>query len=575
MFLTDRWYLFSNMKNYKNHILFLVILLIGSLFRFWNMNWDEGFHLHPDERFLTMVGNSMRIPNNLLSYLDPKVSTFNPQNINYPFFVYGTFPLVLNKIIVSLLNSDTYFQFTLFGRIVSAFFDLCIIALIYKTVELLEKKYRLSRSIKFLASFFYSITVFPIQLSHFFAVDTFLNFFMFASFYFILKYSFEKKISFLVFSAILMGLAFACKITAAFIFPLNMFFLFIGNNKNHISKIFTRKLFQTSYSGFILFLFYATIVYFTLRIADPYMFENSSILHPEINKLFIQNLKTLSTLTGKGATYPPTIQWINKTPILFSLTNIIVFGVGVIYFLFILIGFYTSLKVYKNIFRTILVWTIGFFLYQASQFAQSMRYFIPIYPFLAIFAGVGFFYLTKKWKKIFVILLLIVPLLYPLAFISIYRNETTRVTASKWIYKNIPDGSLLLGEHWDDPLPLLVTNTKQKQFISEALPVFDMDTNEKINKIKSALKKADYYILSSNRAWGSIPTVPEKYPLMSKFYKDLFNGKLQYKKIKEFASCPSFRYLGIPIDFPDDWAEEAFTVYDHPKVIIFKKNSIK
>ena len=64
------------------------------------MNWDEGFHLHPDERFLTMVGNSMRIPNNLLSYLDPKVSTFNPQNINYPFFVYGTFPLVLNKIIV-------------------------------------------------------------------------------------------------------------------------------------------------------------------------------------------------------------------------------------------------------------------------------------------------------------------------------------------------------------------------------------------------------------------------------------------------------------------------------------------
>ena len=45
----------------------------------------------------------------------------------------------------------------------------------------------------------------------------------------------------------------------------------------------------------------------------------------------------------------------------------------------------------------------------------------------------------------------------------------------------------------------------------------------------------DYYILSSNRGWGSIPTVPEKYPKMSKFYRDLLEEETNYKKIKEFT----------------------------------------
>jgi hypothetical protein len=35
------------------------------------------------------------------------------------------------------------------------------------------------------------------------------------------------------------------------------------------------------------------------------------------------------------------------------------------------------------------------------------------------------------------------------------------------------------------------------------------------------LEQSRYYILSSNRAWGSIIRVPEKYPQMSQFYQDL------------------------------------------------------
>jgi hypothetical protein len=103
------------------------------------------------------------------------------------------------------------------------------------------------------------------------------------------------------------------------------------------------------------------------------------------------------------------------------------------------------------------------------------------------------------------------------------------------------------------------------------MTVFNPDTTEKWMKMDALLQTGDYLILSSNRGWGSIPTAPERYPQMTKFYEDLFNNKLQYKMMKTFTSYPSLEYLGIPLTIDDDIAEEAFTVFDHPKVIIFQK----
>jgi len=139
------------------------------------------------------------------------------------------------------------------------------------------------------------------------------------------------------------------------------------------------------------------------------------------------------------------------------------------------------------------------------------------------------------------------------------------VEASEWLYSKLENGSLILGEHWDDALPLRVTNNQEKNFQIELLPVFDPDTPEKWKKINDLLSKADYYVLSSNRGWGSIMAIPAKYPAMSKFYKDLLGGKTNFKKIKEFKPY-YYRFF----EFPNNWIEETFTVYDHPTVIVFK-----
>ena len=111
-------------------------------------------------------------------------------------------------------------------------------------------------------------------------------------------------------------------------------------------------------------------------------------------------------------------------------------------------------------------------------------------------------------------------------------------------------------------------------FRGEMLELYNSDSSQKWEKISGQLNKINFLILSSNRLYGSIPKVPEMYPQTTEYYKKLFNGSLGFKKVAEFTSYPCFPPFGNKhlFCFNDDSSEEAFTVYDHPKVMIFQKD---
>jgi len=143
---------------------------------------------------------------------------------------------------------------------------------------------------------------------------------------------------------------------------------------------------------------------------------------------------------------------------------------------------------------------------------------------------------------------------------------------------------------WDDGLPVRLDGYDGYGGIYPPGLNFDMyedDNPDKLARFINILDQSDYILISSNRQWGSLPRLPERFPMNIEYYRNLlgcppdrtiewcynvarpgeFQGDLGFDLVNVFQSDPTFG----PWSINDQFAEEAFTVYDHPKVFVFKK----
>jgi len=112
-------------------LLLALILIGGAYFRYIGLSWDASYHLHPDERFLTMVETAISPVKNLGEYFNTAVSSLNPNNRGYGFYVYGTLPLFIVRYAAEWVNRTGYNQVNLVGRCLSALVDLMTVLLVF------------------------------------------------------------------------------------------------------------------------------------------------------------------------------------------------------------------------------------------------------------------------------------------------------------------------------------------------------------------------------------------------------------------------------------------------------------
>ena len=581
------------------HIGMLVIVLLAAYFRFHGLNWDSGRHLHPDERFLSQVTNDLKWPEDWKTYFDPATSTLSPYTLpNMGLFVYGTLPVYLVKWISIRLNENNYDQITMVGRAVSGLFDIGAMLMLY----LLAKKLYGVRT-AFLAAALLAISVLNIQLSHFYAVDTFANLFIVATMYFLVAAGLSGRWIDYALAGLMLGLGLASKLS---VFTLAVpIAAAIGMDYYRRSR--DRDIPTALEQSAVRLMTVAVVALLTFRVLQPIAFTGPGFMNWSLNPRWLRDVVEQQKTVSGEEDLPWIQQWTDRS-MAFPLYNIMVWGLGLPLGLASLAGY--GLVVYELIRRKKMehllpvVYVTATFIYHAATFVKFMRYFLPLYPFLVMFAAYGIIWLWDHrqaredkpaeaaarpmfrerlasgvhWNAGWAIgigaLVVLSTLLYAAAFSDIYNRTNTRVAASRWIYANLPTGSVLANEHWDDWLPIGGLDGKtsygdQGMFRSVEMANYEDDTPEKLDKTVDNLASADYLILSSNRLYGSIPRLPMRYPLMTRYYQLLFAGELGYRKVAEFSSYPSL--LGIQI--PDQIAEESFTVYDHPRVQIFKKTA--
>lgn len=111
---------------------------------------------------------------------------------------------------------------------------------------------------------------------------------------------------------------------------------------------------------------------------------------------------------------------------------------------------------------------------------------------------------------------------------------------------------------------------------------FPVDNQVKYDDIRRTLDIGDYLTIASNRFYDSETRNPMRFPLTTLYYQKLFAGELGYELEKVFDETfelgpwrVSDQHLPIydsPAWLDELEADEAFHVYDHPAVFIFRKS---
>ncbi|MDW8402838.1 DUF2298 domain-containing protein [Chloroflexus sp.] len=361
-------------------------------------------------------------------------------------------------------------------------------------------------------------------------------------------------------------------------------------------------------------------------IGGPSLLHGAGFFDVRLDPRFRENLTTVRALVTGEYDFPPGQQWVGRPAYIFPWLNMVLWGMGPLlglaawggWALFAARharrGWQWALRPSPYVGRpwhpawVLWVWIAFYFAWQGGQFAITMRYLLPIYGALIVLAAwalavatcwgrrwlnaaatlrpAGWLqaWHTRLWQGLAWAARLALPAVliatagWAYAFSRIYTVPHSRVQAAQWLAEHAPPGSYVISERWDDPLPLQATSTAAWNitfFGIDSSPYAEDEPAKYFGNggepgLLDQLDRADYITLTSNRVYDSTSRLRMRYPALMRYYHSLFTGELGFELAAEITSYPTI--LGIRI--PDWMAEEAFSVYDHPRVLIFRKTPL-
>ncbi len=603
-------------RSSKAYLTLALILIVAAGLRLYGLNWDQGQHAHPDERWIAMVAPTIVWPQRATDVLDPRRSTLNPLwtpdgrgGGEVRNFAYGHLPLYLQSLAghalaalgramagwgpgyrdlaYELTSYGQYEGITLVGRMLSVLSDLGVICLVY-----LMGRRIYGQVVGLLGAALVACAVMHVQLSHFSAFDVVTNLFIVLSLYGSLCVVQSRRQS--VWSTIgagaAAGLAVACKVNAAPLVGVLVFAQLLQAARTaQCHERTVGQLLRRSWPGIVTSLVAAMLAFL---VTSPFAILDL--------RLYLRQIIEQGAMVRGQADWPFTRQYWNTVPFVYPIVQQVRWGLGWPLGIAAFAGFgWVIVRQFRHARAEELVllgWAIPYFGLTGSFMVKFMRYMLPLLPVFILMGAAMLWEIRGSARRRLVEaglheprssvalalrcvqhlvpgVVLIATALYALAFMRVYSQTHPWIQASRWIYANLPDGTAIAREHWDDDLPLSLSgqaNPGARGYDMSAdlkLPMYEPDTPAKYQQVRSILRQADYVILATNRLYRTIPRMPERYPISTRFYSLLFEEKLGYVRDRDFTAYPGLGNWWLA----DDDADESFTVYDHPKPIVFRK----
>lgn len=564
-----------------------------------------------------MPRNPQDKPEDWSPSLDSGCSTLNPRNFTWSrSYVYGTFPTTLTRLVAEATDRTGVSQILLVGRSLSVISDLItLLATFFLAYTLYGRRAAL------LAAALYAGAVMPIQQSHFFTVDNFAVAFGTLALLFAVRLGRRGRWSDAILTGLSIGAAVASKINmAALVVLVGVALLqllwsrYQRPDDDPLAAIDPPPLVNQLVRLSLLLFVTGVVTFLAFRIFQPDAFTGPNLWNIGLEPRFRSRLDE-ARLTANGTIdLPSSHQWAARTPWLFPWQNMVLWGLGAPLGLVGWIAWaaagWQMLTRRRFVHLVPWIWIALYFGWQGQQFVTTMRYFLPLYAPLCAFAAWGLVRLyelaarrrrarvyplrpsiVSRWtnrlnrfkRPAFALGLTACVLgatwAWAWAYTRIYTRPYTRVTAAEWIERAEPDGTTTTWEWWDDLLPFPSGDKYQQK---TTYPYAEDELEKYTGKFDNVnpgddaaiglieqLSRSEYVVLTSPRVYGSIVRVPQRFPATARYYQALFDGSLGFQLVADVRSFPTL--LGVPIS--DLGAEEAFWVYDHPRVLIFRRTA--
>jgi hypothetical protein len=306
-----------------------------------------------------------------------------------------------------------------------------------------------------------------------------------------------------------------------------------------------------------------------------------------------------------------TLQFVNATPYLYILTNLLRWGMGLPLEILALVGVGYSLWRLLGSLRFVgvtrskvehgeetarfadaylLSWLGIYFFIVGSWYAQFVRYALPMIPVLCLLASRLLVDLWQRGGRIARGLsvgltagVFTASFAYTLAYSGIYREPDVRLATVAWLRANVPAGSSILvekdeglffhrdeyrkayglsGYRWPVWNPYEIDGVKSVRY--QAPAVSEGQTRAHLERLLTT----DYIVISS--FWRErFMAAAERFPAQVDFYQRLFSEQAGYHLVRTFSAQPK---LG-PFIWRDEPSEITFRLFDHPTIYIFERDS--
>lgn len=572
-----------------------LLLSFALAIRIYGINWDQGGLFHPDERAFLFQVEQLEFPDSdNLDVLWTTESPLHPGSFNW-----GSLPHYMLKGVQygaqAFLEDDlNLFDLRFPGRVLSAVADTATVALVF----FIGSRW-FSRRVGFLAAGMIALAVLNIQLSHFFAVDALMSTFITATIFFAIRVAYHGRTSDAALMGLMAGLGFATKFSVS---PLGVavlasFAIYAFSKPGDVLNLRGWRSPEAAVRQWQAFrgLLVATgVAFVAVLVTQPYMFIDLST--------FFGNISDQSQMVRRINDWPFTRQYADTPRYWYQVFQLGFWGLGPAMGIVVWIGLLAGLAFAwfgrRKVDLVILAWVIPYLLITGWFDVKFMRYMVPLVPFLVLYGARTLFWagdvLTAVWPQrrylvaVPAAIMLVFTGHYVLSFMSVYSGPHPGQAAADWLEENAEPGSRVVQEHWEEGIPHRPGIT----FVHERLELYNPDNLEKFVRVTETLENSDYLVLFSNRLYGTIPRLPERYPMSTDYYERLFDGSLGYELV--FADTRPVESLGVTyredqfvrVDFepPEGfeqptgdlltiapgWADESFSVYDHPQVLIFE-----